>query len=168
MMNCCLFRNKTVNGPFIYKIDWTPPPQKNDKGTTVLHWKIVWMFLLPTDKSQPEAICLCVWPTVQFKPLDTLKIWLHKFPVATHWARTDNGIRQMSSLCLQREAHDVLVTRQYTRINGLFLMHGWNHIWGWKEAFNHKNTEARIISHWRPQPNLPEFHQRPCRRFFSP
>lgn len=29
--------------------------------------------------------------------------------------------------------------RQYTRISGLFLMHGWNHIQGRKEAFHHKN-----------------------------
>lgn len=43
----------------------------------------------------------------------------------------------MSSFCLQRGSRDVLVTRQYTRISGLFLMHGWNHIWGRKEAFHH-------------------------------
>lgn len=29
--------------------------------------------------------------------------------------------------------------RQYTRISGLFLMHGWNHIQGWQEAFHHNN-----------------------------
>ena len=73
------------------------PSLTDDMETTVFHWKIVQMFQLPTDKSHFPTICLCTLPTVKFQPLDTLKIWLYKFLVATqlrldpyrHWHQTN-------------------------------------------------------------------------------
>lgn len=103
--------------------------------------KLFGCFYCHRQKPSPNHMHVRVWPTVQFQP------W-HAENTAAHTpsrssVKTEPIQTLASDKCLPfvRKEDPMMswLPRQNARISGLFLMHGWNHIQGWKEAFHYKN-----------------------------